>query len=193
MMNLTQLQVPAKKVFIGVLIYALAGLVYSVINPLHSLLPLGGGPVVTSSYYAALAAIIVGYVFTFIGLNGFRQFVDSVDKKSIGSVRMSYIILVIAAIADCMPFMEWIAGVLTFISAIVLVMGFSKLKKSNNFNVDMKRGFSTLFIASILILVGECLDFIPLAGDYLWGVFNFIALIVTIIGWSKVKSGAAKA
>jgi hypothetical protein len=184
------LSTSVKKIFFGVLIFVIAGLIYSVTDHTFALLIVW----LKILNYVALGGIIVGYVFTFIGLSGFKNAAQNdADKKSIGLVRTAYILLVLSAGIDFIPLMGWVAGILSLISAIVLLMGYSKLRKSVVFNRKMLGGFSILFIAAILILVGEGLDFIPLVGNILWAIFNFVGLVVTLIGWNKVKGGAVRA
>ena len=207
---------PVKKIFLGVLIYVIAGLIYSVVNPL---MLFGGGAVVKSFYYTATAAIVVGYVFAFIGLNDFKNVTEDADRKAVELIRTGYIflaasVLLKSVLFNCTLTSEWIVDPFVLVSAIMLVIGYSKLSKSGVFNKAMKDGFSILFLATVFILVSACFDFIPFTGkilratfnfsgcpssecdivsEVLWAIFNFSGLIITLIGWNKVKRGAVKA
>jgi hypothetical protein len=195
MVEKSKFLMPVKKIFLGVMLYVIAGLIFSVVSPLHSLTVFG--PVVWIFYHTCLATIMVGYIFTFIGLNGFKSAVAEADAKIVGIVCTSYILLVIAAGINCISGIEWVAGILALISAILLMVGYGKLKKSQTFNKEMKGGFSILFLAAILVFIAEILGLIFCwlsgVGIILWSIFNFPAMIITLIGWNKVKRGALKA
>jgi hypothetical protein len=189
---------PVKKIFLGVLIYVIAGLIYSVVNPLHSL-KLGWIVAVESFYYTTVAAIVVGCVFALIGLNGFKNVVENADQKAAKLVYTGYIIFLASVFLNITFISEWVIDVFALVSAIILIIGYSKLKKSEILNKEMKDGFSILFLAAVFILIGACFNLIPVAGKILWAtkslwaIFNFSSLIITLIGWNKVKRGAVKA
>jgi hypothetical protein len=191
------------KIFKGILLTSLAGIVYSIVDSIESLVgsllgaanSFGGGSgggtvsdILSYISYALMALIIIGYVLTLMGLGGFRNVLDSKDSASVGKVRTGFILGIVAIGVDFIPLMGWAAGVLNIIAFILMLIGYSALKGSETFPTKARSGASTLFIAMILLVVGEVLDLIPLIGDYFNALFHFIAYILTLVGWAKIKN-----
>jgi hypothetical protein len=116
--------------------------------------------------YVLLLGIGAGYLLTIIGLGKFGNILDAADRGAILSVRMAFIIALIAAALDVFPFIPDIVGDIVYLVAIILMLlRYGSLKKSATF--AGKAGASTLFVAMILLVVRWGLDFIPLVGDWL--------------------------
>ncbi|MDR1973518.1 MAG: hypothetical protein LBQ31_02470 [Bacteroidales bacterium] len=229
----SKLVAPIKKIFIGVLICVVAGLIYSVVNQLRLLMPFGHGAAVLIFYNLGLAGLITGYVFMFLGLKGFEGVAEQTDKKPIRFLVVSPVFLTVSALmamaASFAVFAESFttsagilylrctcvgAHILAILSAVLLVIGYAKLKKSESFNEAMKGGFSIIFTAALLILICECLnfgtyvskeifEFAPATAarccsyfmysvGYIQGAIGIAGLLIALVGWNKVKRGSVK-
>jgi hypothetical protein len=206
-MEESKLLAPSKKIFLGVLIYVIAGLIYSVVDPyiaglkkitelalsnnVHITIPLF--PRIIK--WIALAGIICGYVFTFMGLNDFKAVSAKSEAKAVGLIRLGYILFVIAAAINYIDvsFMNRSGTILATLAPVFLIMSYSKLKNAEVYKKNMKSGFSVLLLAAIITFVGEGLDFIPAIGSILRAICIVPALVITLIGWDKIKRGAVKA
>jgi uncharacterized membrane protein len=109
------------------------------------------------------------------------------DQKSIGKVRIAYILLLISVAVDFIPLMGWVSTVLGIIAFIYMLLGYSALKNSTTFPELARKGASLLFVALILLIVGYVLDFIPIVGDVLEGILSIVAYILTFLGGKKIK------
>ncbi|MDR1863996.1 MAG: hypothetical protein LBR08_00300 [Bacteroidales bacterium] len=189
------------KIFKGILLFSLAGIVYSIVDPIESLVGTvdtlssvsGGGGVAGSGVlsfisYALLALIAIGYVLTLMGLGGFRNVLSDVDSDAVGKIRMGFILALVAVGVDFFPLTGWIVGVLNIIAFILMLVGYSALKESGSFPTQARGGAFTLFVAMILLIVGEVLDFIPLVGDYFNALFHLVSYILLLMGWAKIKN-----
>jgi uncharacterized membrane protein len=201
-MNKMTWSVETRKIFSGILLFALAWIAYGIFGPIESLVsgvdtlasfagsssPTGGmGTVLSVITYILLIGIAAGYVLTIMGLGGFGNALEGADKKAIGSVRTAFILALVAVVLDALPFLPGIIGDTVYLVAIILMLlGYNSLKTSTTF--PGRDGASTLFAAMILIMVGWVLDFIPLVGDWMESICSIIAYILTLVGWNKIKN-----
>ena len=201
-MNKTSWSVETKKIFNGILLFALAWIAYGIVEPIESIVSgvdmlgsfagesnvTGGtGTVLTIITYILLTGIGFGYVLTINGLGGFSKILDGADKKSVASLRTAFILALVAVVLDALPLIPGIIGDIVYIVAIVLMLvAYSALKGSSTFAGNA--GASVLFVAMILIMVGWVLDFIPLIGDWIEGVLTIVAYILIPVGWNKIKN-----
>ena len=182
-----------KKIFNGILLYSFAGIAHGILDPIDSLMSMGkmfgassGGGTISTLCYIALAGIIGGYVLTFLGLSGFKNILKTEDAASISKIRTAFVLALVGAAVSFIPLMGWVGGILNIIAFILMLMGYSALKKSATFPELARKGASLLFVAVILLIVGAILDFIPVAGGVLNGIFSIIAYIMTLLGWKKI-------
>ncbi len=193
---------PTKAIFNGVLLYSLAGVLYSIIKPISSLASTasslssmkggssGGGGVSALSIisYVMLAGIIVGYFLYMQGLGEFGKILEPADSSAIGKVSTAVILVMIGCVLAFIPFIGWIGGILNLIAYILMLMGYSALKSSTTFPEMARSGASLLFVSMILLLVGVVIGFIPIVGGFIAMVLNIIAFILVLVGWSKIKN-----
>jgi hypothetical protein len=145
------------------------------------------GTVMTVITYILLAGIGYGCFLTIAGLGNFSTILDKADEKAILSVRTGFILTLIAVVLDMLPFIPGIIGDTVYcIAVILMLLGYNNLKNSSTF--AGKDGTSALFVATILILVGWVVDFIPLIGDWIEALLTVVAYILTLIGWNKIKN-----
>jgi hypothetical protein len=202
-MNKASWSQQTKKIFNGILLFSIAWIVYGIFEPIESLFsgigtlasfsgasdPTGGaGTVLSIITYLLLIGIGLGYILTIVGLGHFGTVLEDADKKAVGSVRTAFILALIAVALDFLPLPGIIGDILYLIAIILMLVGYSKLKKSPTFPGG--HGASTLFVAMILIVVGWGLDFIPFIGDWIESLLTIIAYIMTLVGWNKIKNAA---
>jgi hypothetical protein len=213
----SKLLAPVKKIFLGVIVYVIAGMVYSIVAPMESLDEESVGAIV--SVYCSLTALAIGYALALVGTVDFQKEVSDSAKKAVYLIKTGFIIFIVAAIFEMIgevremkPDIIITVGAITTIvlniaAPIVFLIGYCNLKKENFFNKEIRKGFSILFSASLVMLVGYLLR---LTGSVLskgcedvssvyciivivlWAVFIFAGFIMTLLGWNKVKRGAVK-
>lgn len=183
-----------KSIYNGVLLYSLCGIAKSIVDPIAAASSAaamfsgsssGGGAFSVISLLLALA-IIAGYVLFFLGLSHFRTVVNTNDAPAVQKLYVATIISIVAYVCMCIPFMGLIGKILSLVAFIMMLLGFSALKKSATFPADGRNGASKLFIAMILSVVGVVLGWIPLIGGVLSAILGIVGFILTILGWKKV-------
>ncbi|MDR3094629.1 MAG: hypothetical protein LBU62_08335 [Bacteroidales bacterium] len=199
--NLESWSLQTGKIFRGILLASLAGIVYSIVDPIESWIGaadmlssfgggggVGGSGILSFISYALMAGIIIGYVLILMGLGGFKEVLDGSDSAAVGRLRIGFILGIIAIGVDFIPLLGWAAGVLNIIAFVLLLLGYSALKSSATFPTQARSGASTLFVAAILMVVGEVLDYIPIIGDFISAVLSLVAFILVLVGWNKIKN-----
>ncbi|GHT69073.1 hypothetical protein FACS189452_09570 [Bacteroidia bacterium] len=191
-----------KKVFNGILLYAGAGILLGIFDPINSLVSAGDGLASLGGVKNASggvgtflnvfcnifqAGVILGCILIYLGLTGFKNILEGADQKSIGKVRTAYILVLISVALDFIPLMGWVSAILGIIAFIYMLLGYSALKSSATFPELARKGASLLFVALILLIVGYVLDFIPVIGDVLEGILSVVAYILIFLGWKKIK------
>lgn len=200
------LQVWADKtnaIWVGVMLYAIGGLVYVIISgiqgmePDNAMMPAMHG---TQGFwpffrFLTLATIIVGYALYVIGLKGFRDILEDDDSRSVRYIYIGAILSAIAYVWILAGFPHWIASIIIVVSLAFMLFGFMALKNSGTFPANARKGASNLFISMILGLIASivwvALGWIPLVGYVIGamaGLVNIIAFILTFAGWSQIKN-----
>jgi hypothetical protein len=179
--------IETKKVFNGILLFVLSGIVYNILSPIESLLGMTDvGDTLSIICKLLLVGIIAGYVLTLLGLSNFATILEDADGAAIRKVRLAFILVLISTGLEFVPLLGIVCTVLYIVAYIIMLQGYSALKKSPTFPAT--KAASTLFTAMILLLIGVILDFIPLVGDFLEGVLSIIAYVMMFLGWSKIKN-----
>ena len=193
-----------KSIFTGVLLYSVATVAYAIFNPIanlagavDSVASFAGESVNTGSSalsllcYLFLAGIVAGYVLFLLGLGNFSKVVNAQDGAAVGKVRTGTILVLIGVVVGALPIpvLSWLGELaLCVIGYIMMLMGYSSLKASSTFPAKARSGASLLFIAMILIIIGEVLGLIPFAGGFIEMPLDVIAFIMVLIGWSSIKN-----
>jgi uncharacterized membrane protein len=195
-------------IFYGVLIFSLAGIVKAILSPIAAIMETasglsslsggdlsgffggsGGDTLSVIVDWIAPIAVILGYILYLSGLGGFKKLLGGADGPAVGKVRTGAILVIIGIVVKWIPFIGWIfGGILSVIGFILGVVGFSKLKNSSSFPESARKGASKLFTALILLIIGWVIGLIPIVGDWIESIFEFIALILTLVGWAKIKN-----
>lgn len=182
-----------KSIYNGVLLYSLCGIAKSIVDPIAAVSSAasmftgsasGGGMGVISILLSL--AIIAGYALFFLGLNHFRTVVNTNDAPAVQKLYVATILSIVAYVLGCIPLMGLIVKIVSLVAFIMMLLGFSALKKSATFPADARNGASKLFIAMILSVVGIILGWIPLIGGIFAAIFNIIGFVLTILGWKKI-------
>lgn len=197
-------------IWVGVLLYAIGGLVYGVVAGIQSLtstvgdiasfasggsMGSSGGGFWSFLTYLTLAAVIVGYALFVIGLKNWRDILGDDDSRAVKKIYNGAILAAIAYVWLLVGFWGWIASVLNVISFILMLMGYMALKNSSTFPAKGRKGASNLFISMILSLIAGILvlvlGWIPLVGlviSAIAGIMSLIAFILIFVGWAQIKS-----
>ncbi|MDR0437613.1 MAG: hypothetical protein LBH22_04845 [Bacteroidales bacterium] len=194
-------------VFIGVLLYSIAGAIYPIFSFFKSFTKLASalqGKVDTTPIaiitYLLLAAIIFGYYLYLKGLTDFEKVTEPADSKNVKSLRTATILVLIGwglvFLFGFVPFAgwvgKWIGGILNIVAYILMLLAFSGLKTSSTFPTVARAGAGMLFVAMILLLCAAVLNWIPFIGGILNIIISVVAFIMVIMGWLKIKSASAE-
>ncbi|MDR2042219.1 MAG: hypothetical protein LBP98_07890 [Tannerella sp.] len=193
-------------VFNGILLYSIAGVLHSILDPIESLMSgldtissLGGGNVAGADglsifLYLLTAAIIGGYVMFLLGLGGFAALLEGDDKAAVGKIRTGVLLGLAGEMISLIPLIGWvIGGILNIIAFFLMMTGYSTLKNSPTFPAAAREGAGKLFTSQILLLIGVVLGWIPLIGGFFEGILDLIAFILLLIGWSAIKNANPEA
>jgi hypothetical protein len=201
-----------KKIYYGVLLYSLVGLVYPFFKAINSITSSASGLVnLAGSFgegfsggrsvglvangtqtvvYIMLGAIIVGYILYISGLGAFAKMFEAPEKDSVGSVRNGAIVMIVATLAEMFVW-SWLASIIYLVGFIIMMVGFSGMKKSTTLPRRAISGASTLFTSMILLIIGFIIGLIPFVGGFIEGIFCLIAFIMNISGWAKIKNAGS--
>ena len=194
-----------KKIYQGVLIYSICGVLDSIISPIVSLTGkasaiasfAGGGSGGFSGIFSAEnilpLLIIVGYIMYLLGLNEFKKILPAGDSSSVGKILTATILVIVAMFIGFLPLMGWVKGILSIIAFILMIIGYSNLKDSGTFPEMARKGASKLFTAMILSLVGVVIGFIPLVGGFIKMVLLIVAFFMIFSGWKHIKNAVQQA
>jgi uncharacterized membrane protein len=182
-----------KAIFNGVLLYSLAGILYAIIEPISDAGDflsriIGDTSGLSTFCYILLAGIIIGYIMYLMGLSGFRKILQPDDSAAVGKIFSAVILVLVAEIFDFIPLLGWVGSILSLISFILMLVGYSALKNSQGLPKRACLGASKLFTSMILLLIGGILGFIPLVGRFIEMPFDVIAFILTLTGWAAIKN-----
>ncbi len=184
-----------KQMYYGVLIYSLCGVLANVVEPVNTVSSgismisgNGGGGGGVFNIIISLA-IIAGYVMFFLGLKDFRNVVNIQDRDAVQKLFTATIISIVGYVLGLIPLAGWLLkGICVIVSCIMMLMGYSSLKKSSSFPGLARDGASKLHTAMILSIIGAVIGFIPLVGGVIGGILDIIAFIMIIIGWKRIAS-----
>jgi len=199
-------------IFLGVLLYSIAGAVYPIFSFINSLASAGaklakmaGGSSVDFSAiaiicYILLAAIIFGYYLYLKGLSDFEKVNEPADAENVKKLRTATILVLagmgVIFIFGFIPFAGFvgglIGGILNIVAYILMLLAFSALKSSSTFPSTARSGAGMLFVAMILLLCAALLGLIPFIGGILNIIISAIAFVMVIIGWLKIKNAATE-
>ena len=189
-----------KKIFTGVLVYSVAGVIHSVVEPINSLMSglssvasfasggqesFGGG--LQIFMYLLLAAIVGGYFLYFTGLTSFAKILEEEDANAVIRIRLGALLMMIAALVSAFLW-GLLGGIVYLIGFVLMMLGFSHLKKSTSFPEKARVGASRLFLAMVLAIVGAVIGLIPFVGAIIEALLSIVSFIFVLMGWVAIKN-----
>lgn len=182
-----------KQMYYGVLIYSICGVLANVVGPVNAVSSgismisgNGGGGGGVFNILISLA-IIAGYVMFFLGLKDFRNVVNIQDRDAVQKLFTATIISIVGYVLGLIPVIGWLLkGICVIVSCIMMLIGYSSLRKSQSFPGLACDGASKLYTAMILSIIGAVIGFIPLVGGVIGGILDIIAFVMIIIGWKRI-------
>lgn len=191
----------------AVWIYTLAGIfgsIISAIDTIHSGFDIigtltgdGGGSGSFMSFwefwdYMCTVLVVIGYILFYRSLNRFEKLqLNSSDTCGAHKVKISYILLILAAAAGLIPFAGWIIKlILIIISYVKLLSGYRSLKRSEVLPQQARDGFVRLYSCSVWLLVFGIIGCIPAIGPIIEGVASIVIFFLILSGWKNVRHGA---
>ena len=191
----------------AVWIYTLAGIfgsIISAIDTIHSGFDIigaltgdGGGSGSFMSFwefwdYMCTVLVVIGYILFYRSLNRFEKLqLNSSDTRGAHKVKISYILLILAAAAGLIPFAGWIIKlILIIISYVKLLSGYRSLKRSEVLPQQARDGFARLYSCSVWLLVFGIIGCIPAIGPIIEGVASIVIFFLVLSGWKTVRLGA---
>lgn len=139
--------------------------------------------------YATTFVIVIAYFSYMSGLSNFAE-IQANDDDSCGvrRIRSGMVWTLLSIVVNYIPMLgRFLSSLFLFIAFFVLLSGYSKLKNSLTFPVKARRGAGVLFGSMFVQLIGNILDWVPIVGDLLEGLFSFIAFCMVLNGWKKIK------
>ncbi|MDR2292542.1 MAG: hypothetical protein LBE11_03610 [Prevotellaceae bacterium] len=190
-----------KKIFLGVLLYSIANVLYLIVDPISSLtsfvdsvgtFAVGSSPVSGIAVffdiltYLLLIGIAGGYVLFLLGLTNFSKILEMSDRNAVESVRNGAIVMIVGAVVDVLIW-GFIGLIIYIVGFILMIMGYSKLKNSPTFPQKARNGASKLFTAMLLSLIGAILGLIPLIGGFINAILAIVAFFFILSGWATIR------
>lgn len=191
----------AHKIWNGVILYSLAGIVGSIwstfdkLNDLKSLFSssspedlfnnwLESNVDILSGATIANILVIIGFILYYVGLEEFSGIQkDPMTADRIRSIRTAAVYGIIAIVLDYIPFIgaigSWIAELVMYVT---LSSAFGYLRFSPVFNIKAKAGARLLRTAAIMYIISL---FVPFIG---W-IFSGLGFLMTWIGWGRIANG----
>ena len=128
--------------------------------------------------------VVIGFVIYYTGLKSFAEIQkDDFTAENILKIRRAAVCGVIALLLGYIPFIggfgRWILNLVMY---FMLASAYGYLRYSPVFNIRAKAGARLLRSAAIMYIIGM---FIPIIG----GLFSFMGLLMTIIGWGRIRKG----
>lgn len=191
----------AHKIWNGVILYSLAGIVGSIwntfdkLNDIKSLFSssspedlfnnwMNSNVDILSGATIANILVIIGFILYYVGLEEFSVIQkDPMTADRIRSIRTAAVYGIIAIILDYIPFIgtigSWIAELVMYFT---LSSAFGYLRYSPVFNIKAKAGARLLRTAAIMYIISL---FVPFIG---W-IFSSLGFLMTLIGWGRIANG----
>lgn len=193
--------------YAGTVIYALFGILVSIIGSLVALVTVSSALTGNMSSFSLSVVILAllqicvlaGYLMFFFGIKGLRDAsAGEPDAPSFDKMYIAAILSLCGSFVSIFPIpvlSTIIAGCLKLAAVILLLIAYSNLKRSaalSAFSPAAAAGFGTLFTAELLSLIGSCISWIPLI-NFIGAIFAIVAFVLTFVGWKKVATPVVEA
>lgn len=133
--------------------------------------------------------VLFGYFLFTLSLRKLAKMFNGKGRSALNLMSVTGWLLIAAYFADFIPTFvgSIICGLISLTGYIIMLIAGSKMHADEL--PSGARGAGTLFlIAAIFYLIGTLIGLIPLLGTAIAAVFNFIAWLLALIGWVKVKN-----
>ncbi len=183
-------------IFKAVLMFSLGGIAAGIISSILNFIV----PGLFTNIIVWLVGIVViaGYVLYIINLGNLRDTVGMKEGAAIGQVRTAAILSIVAAILTMLNTVLWLASLFNIAAAVIMLVGFNTLKKSESLPSQARDGFSQLFTAMLLSTISwgisVILGWIPVVNiviGIIAAILGIISFILVIMGWNNVKNSPA--
>jgi hypothetical protein len=200
--NVTLWLKTTRKIFLGVLLYSISGILYAIVEPIGSLVGGfsdavsfvqrgsfdGGTNFFEILSYLCLAGIIAGYALFLLGLINFAKILDGDDRKSAEMLRNGAVLMILAGLLPFLRLPGILIAVVNIVGFILMLLGYSKLKSSVTFPAKARVGAAKLFLSMILLIIGAVIGLIPLIGGIIGAILSIIAFFFMLSGWATIKN-----
>ena len=189
----------------AVWIYTLAGIFGSIISAIDTIQNgvdfieslTGGGSGSFISFwqicdYACTLLVVIGYFLFYRSLDRFEKLqLNSDDTCGAHKVKVSYILLIIAAVMGVIPIIgKLLRFILLIISYVKLLGGYRDLKRSEVLPQQARDGFARLYSCSVWLLVFGLIGYIPAIGPMAEGIASIVIFFLVLSGWRMVQCNA---
>lgn len=142
--------------------------------------------------YLSSLLVIIGYFLFYRSLSRFEKLqLTASDARGAHNVKISYLLLVFAAVAGLIPFAGWLIKlILNIISYVKLLGGYRSLKRSAVLPQQARKGFARLYSCSVWLLVFGIIGCIPAIGPIVEGIASIVIFFLVLSGWKTVRLGA---
>jgi hypothetical protein len=132
-------------------------------------------------------AVLGGYVLFLLGIIKFVKILDGNDAQAMGRVRTGIFLGIAAAICTMIgiPIMPTILNIIGF---ILMLIGYSALRKSATFPDNARKGAGKLRGAMIWLIIGFVLGLLPLAGGFFRMICSIVSFFMVLSGWACIKN-----
>ena len=138
-----------------------------------------------------IVLVVAGFIAFFIRIKDLMALVEGQDVESIKKLTNGILIYILAVMLGKITMVGWILGPIAYIvSCVFMLMAYNALKKSETF--PGKEGMNTLFISTIVGIVGAVLSIIPGIGAILGGICYIVMFVLMLLGWKKVATPIAE-
>lgn len=189
-----------KSIYKAVLLYVWAGIaaaIFPIFAELGDVADMASGDVAGAMIWGiwdilgliASLAIVAGYVLFYIGLNKWRGVADAADAQAINKLRIAALLTMIAVLVAYIPGLGWIAApILELVAVILMLMGYSALKKSTTVPEGAAKGAGKLYKAQILTIVAVVVGWIPVLGWIAAPILDLVAFFMVLGGWKAIAN-----
>jgi hypothetical protein len=180
------------QIFTGVVIWQLGSVIYNIAEPIINFagnlqkVASGGSSIGTLGTVMELV-VIGGYILFLLGIISFVKILDDSDAQAMRKVRNG-IFLGIAASICVMIYIPIVPAVLNIIGFILMLIGYSALRKSATFPQNARKGAGRLKASMIWLIVGFALGLIPLAGGFFCMICSIVSYFMVLSGWACIKN-----
>lgn len=140
-------------------------------------------------------AVIVGYFLYMVGLGNLISLVGKRESSAIRQIRIAVILALVATVLQFFHVSIYITCILNLIAQIVMLVGFNTLKKSETLSLKATKGFSRLFTAMLITIIGSGIllffFWVPIVPAALSGIITIVGYALIISGWNIVKNSTA--